>query len=55
MKEISAISLERMNNGAHFLYVSNILARAEADAKVKTKAAAQVAAPTKRWVSRSAH
>lgn len=44
MKEISTISLERMNNGAHFLYVSNILARAEADAKVKTKAAAQVAA-----------
>lgn len=44
MKEISTISLERMNNGAHFLYVSNILARAEADPKVKTKAAAQVAA-----------
>lgn len=44
MKEISTISLERMNNGAHFLYVSNILARAEADATVKTKAAAQVAA-----------
>lgn len=44
MKEISTISLERMNNGAHFLYVSNILARAEADTKVKTKAAAQVAA-----------
>lgn len=44
MKEISTISLERMNNGAHFLYVSNILARAEADPKVKTKADAQVAA-----------
>ena len=44
MKEISTISLERMNNGAHFLYVSNILVRAEADPKVKTKAAAQVAA-----------
>ena len=44
MKEISTISLERMNNGAHFLYVSNILTRAEADSKVKTKAAAQVAA-----------
>lgn len=44
MKEISTISMERMNNGAHFLYVSNILARAEADAKVSTKAAAQVAA-----------
>lgn len=44
MKEISTISLERMNNGAHFLYVSNILAHAEADAKVKTRAAAQIAA-----------
>lgn len=44
MKEIQPISLERMNNGAHFLYVSNILARAEADETVKTKAATQVAA-----------
>lgn len=44
MKEISTISLERMNNGAHFLYVSNISARADADPKVKAKAAAQVAA-----------
>lgn len=44
MKEISTISLERMNNGAHFLYVSNILARAEADTKVNSRAAAQVAA-----------
>lgn len=44
MKEISTISPERMNNGAHFLYMSNILARAEADAKVKAGAAEQVAA-----------
>lgn len=44
MKEISEIYLGRMNNGAHFLYMSNILARAEADTKVKAKAAAQVAA-----------
>lgn len=44
MKEIKPISLERMNNGAHFLYVSNILARAEADEAVKTKAATLVAA-----------
>ena len=36
--------MERMNNGAHFLYVSNILARAEADEKVSTKAATQIAA-----------
>lgn len=33
-----------MNNGAHFLYVSNVLARAEADTKVSEKAAAQVSA-----------
>lgn len=44
MKEIKPISLERMNNGAHFLYVSNILARAEADEAVKTKAATLVTA-----------
>lgn len=44
MKEISTISLERMNNGAHFLYVSNVHARAEADTKINAKAAAQVAA-----------
>ena len=39
MKEISAINIQRMNNGAHFTFVSNILARAEADASVKGKAA----------------
>lgn len=44
MKEISTISLERMNNGAHFLFVSNILAHAEADDTVKAKAAPQIAA-----------
>lgn len=44
MKEIGTISLSRMNNGAHFLYVSNILARAEANEQVNTKAAALVAA-----------
>lgn len=44
MKEISEIYLGRMNNGAHFLYMCNILSRAEADTKVNTKAAAQVAA-----------
>lgn len=44
MKEISTISLERMNNGAHYLFVSNIAARAEADAKVNAKAVAQLAA-----------
>lgn len=44
MKEIGTIALGRMNNGAHFLYVSNVLARAQADTKVSEKAAAQVAA-----------
>ena len=38
MKEILDINLQRMNNGAHFTFVSNILARAEADSTVKTKA-----------------
>lgn len=42
MKEIASISLARMNNGAHFLFVSNISARAEADEKVAAKAASQV-------------
>ena len=44
MKEINDISLPRMNNGAHFTYVSNILARAEADTTVKGKASEQLAA-----------
>ena len=44
MKEIQDISLPRMNNGAHFTFVSNILARAEADSKVKAKAANLVTA-----------
>lgn len=44
MKEIGTISLGRMNNGAHYLYINNVLARAEADAKVSTKAATQIAA-----------
>ena len=34
MKEIGEIYLGRMNNGAHYLYVSDILARAEADTNV---------------------
>lgn len=41
MKEIYDINIQRMNNGAHFTFVSNILARAEA-AAVKGKAADQV-------------
>lgn len=38
MKEIYDINIQRMNNGAHFMFVSNILARAEADTIVKGKA-----------------
>ena len=42
MKEIYDINIQRMKNGAHFTFVSNILARAEADTAVKGKAADQV-------------
>ena len=38
MKEIYDINIQRLNNGAHFTFVSNILARAEADTAVKGKA-----------------
>lgn len=38
MKEIYDINILRMNNGAHFTYVSNILARAEADTTINSKA-----------------
>ena len=38
IKEILDINIQRMNNGAHFTFVSNILARAEADTAVKEKA-----------------
>lgn len=38
MKEILDINIHRMNNGAHFMFASNILARAEADTTVKGKA-----------------
>ena len=43
MKEITNISLERMNNGAHYLFMSNIIVRAEADTKVKAKTVSLVA------------
>ena len=59
MSEIGTLSLERLNNGAHFLFISNVLARAEADANVKSKLCAQIvslkAAMSKRtrtWKSR---
>lgn len=38
MKEIDAISLERLNNGAHYLFILNILSRAKVDAKIMEKA-----------------
>lgn len=41
--EIKVISLERMNNGAHFTYMTNVLNRAEADEHIKVDAAKQVA------------
>ena len=41
--EINVISLERMNNGAHFTYMTNVLNRAEADEHIKVDAAKQVA------------
>lgn len=44
MAEIKTIYLGNMNNGAHYLFVRDVAARAEADAKVKEKAASQVAA-----------
>lgn len=44
MKEIQEIPISRMNNGAHFTFVTNILARAEADSKVQEKAGSYVAA-----------
>ena len=34
--------MEHLNNGAHFLFISNVLARAEADATVKSKLSAQI-------------
>lgn len=44
MKEIDSIFLGNMNNAAHFMFVSNMAARAEKDAAVAEKCAAQVAA-----------
>ncbi|MBD5446909.1 MAG: hypothetical protein HDR32_04015 [Treponema sp.] len=44
MKEIQTLPLTSMTNAAHFLFVSNIAARAEKDAAVAEKCAAQVQA-----------
>ena len=42
MSEIGTLSLERLNNGAHFLFISNVQTRAETDANVKSKLSAQI-------------
>ena len=42
MSEIGTLSLEHLNNGTHFLFISNVLARTEADANVKSKLCAQI-------------
>ena len=44
MKEIQSLPLTTMNNAAHFLFVSNVADRAEKDAAVSEKCAAQVQA-----------
>lgn len=54
MKEIKDIGLTHMNNGAHFTFVGNILARAEKDSTVKAKAADQVAALKKAFEAEDA-
>ena len=36
MRKIDGISLTRLSNGAHFTFVGNILARAEADKGART-------------------
>ncbi|MDE7291744.1 MAG: hypothetical protein K2N58_06835 [Treponemataceae bacterium] len=44
MKEIQTVALTHMANAAHFLFVSNMAGRAEKDAAVSEKCAAQVKA-----------
>lgn len=44
MKEIDSIDITHMNNGAHFIYMSNILDRAETTEVVNTKLAEQISA-----------
>ena len=39
MKGINTINMQRLNNGAHYTFASNILARAEADSAVTARAA----------------
>lgn len=51
MTEIKEINLTRMNNGAHFTYVSNIVARALADTTVASGKSAALVADLKMAVS----
>lgn len=44
MLEIIPISTERMNNGAHFAYHTEVLARVNADSKIKAKISTQLTA-----------
>ena len=44
MKQINSISLERMSNGSHFLFITDAVGLATADAKVKTKVTAELTA-----------
>ena len=44
MKQIEAIKLKDMKSGAHFLFITDTVGLATADAKVKTKVTAELAA-----------
>lgn len=44
MTEIQKINLHALNNGAHFLFVSNVLARAKANTTIASKLGTQIAA-----------
>ena len=44
MKQINSISMERMSNGSHFLFITDAVGLATADAKVKTKVTAELTA-----------
>ena len=44
MKHIEPISLEHMSNGSHFLFITDAVGLATADAKVKTKVTAELTA-----------
>ena len=44
MKQINSISLERMKSGSHFLFITDAVGLATADAKVKTKVTAELTA-----------